>query len=93
MMRYSIERVDKGRVQPAIALRVHEDDAWDPDEGQVEIETEEAGKHADLDLLNRWGLVEFEHDRLSIDYHQLETLLAHPRHLVAEGAEVWAAHY
>ncbi|MDP9378668.1 MAG: hypothetical protein M3Q29_00675 [Chloroflexota bacterium] len=77
-MRYSIEHIDKGRVRPAIALRVHEDEAWDPRDGQVEIETAEASKHADLERLNRWGVVEFEHDRLSLDYRQLETILVHP---------------
>ena len=75
-MRYSIELVDKGRVQPTIELRVHEE-GWDPIEGQVEIATGEAGRHADLDRLNHWRVVEFEHDRLSISYHQLETMLAH----------------
>ncbi len=74
-MKYSIEHVDQGRVQPAIALRV-QDDAWDPRDGQVEIPTTEARRHASLDGLNHWGVVVFEHDLMGINYRTLESILS-----------------
>ncbi len=74
-MKYSIERVDQGRVQPAIALRIH-DDAWDLHDGQVEIPNVEAGRHASLDGLKHWGVVVFEHDRMGVSYQCLETMLS-----------------
>jgi hypothetical protein len=75
VMKYSIECFDQGRVQPAIALRV-QDDAWDPHDGQVEIPNVEAGRHASLDGLKHWGVVVFEHDRMGVSYHYLETMLS-----------------
>jgi hypothetical protein len=74
-MRYSIERVDRGRPQPAIVL-CEQDEEWSPEDGQVEIPVDEAGRHADLHRLRGWRRVEFEHDRLAMDYSQLETMLS-----------------
>lgn len=71
-MKYSVEMVHS---PPAIILRAHEDD-WAPDERQVEIPAEEAGRHADLQTLDRyWHEVEFEPHRLSISYRQLKSFL------------------
>lgn len=75
-MKYSIEMVDKGRARQAIVLRAQED-TWKPLSGQVEIDTSEASKHASLEKLGHWKRVEFEHDRLRLDYEALETLLVH----------------
>lgn len=74
-MRYSIERTDAERTQSAIVLRL-QDEGWSPAEGQVEIGTDEAGRHADLDRLRYWRIVEFEPHRLGRSYRTLETLLA-----------------
>ncbi len=75
MMRYSIESVGRGG-RAAICLEAHED-PWRPGPDQVEVSTEEAERHVDIERLARyWRRMEFEPERLGLDYARLDALLA-----------------
>ena len=73
-MRYSIEAAGRGG-QAAICLEAHED-PWRPGHDQVEVSTEEAERHVDIERLARyWRRVDFEPERLGLDYARLDALL------------------
>lgn len=75
-MRYSVEMVQGcASSPPAIVLRSHQD-AWNPEHAQVEIPSDEAGRHVDIERLDKhWRYVEFQPHRLSTSYEQLATLV------------------